>query len=150
MDARSNITQLPADRLDRGLPKKRNRGTRPTRAKAPLLTLDQLDQRTAAANYFTQLAAAIEGDLGGRDQLSAIELTLVEAYVGAAVTLQHLNTKLALGQEIDLSQHAQCVSAMVRVASRLGLSRRSKDIGPTLGDLMKADLLEHQEQRDGD
>jgi hypothetical protein len=40
-------------------------------------------------------------------------------FAGAAVTLQHLNTQLALGQPIDLSQHAQAVSAMVRGASRL-------------------------------
>ena len=32
---------------------------------------------------------------------------------------------VALGQPIDLSQHAQAVSAMVRVASRLGLQRRA-------------------------
>jgi hypothetical protein len=38
--------------------------------------------------------------------------------------LQHLNTQLALGQPIDLSQHAQAVSAMVRVGSRFGLQRR--------------------------
>jgi hypothetical protein len=43
-------------------------------------------------------------------------------------TLHHLNTKLALGEEIDLGQHAQAVSAMVRVASRLGLQRRAKDV----------------------
>ena len=47
---------------------------------------------------------------------------------GAAVTLQHLNTQLALGQPIDLSQHAQAVSAKVRVASRLGLQRRARDV----------------------
>jgi len=35
-----------------------------------------------------------------------------------------LNTQLALGQPIDLSQHAQAVSAMVRVGSRFGLQRR--------------------------
>ena len=47
---------------------------------------------------------------------------------GAAVTLQHLNAQLALGQPIDLSQHAQAVSAKVRVASRLGLQRRARDV----------------------
>ena len=97
------------------------------RTKPQLLTREQLDGRTNAAKYFDALASRIEADLGGHDQLSAIELTLVEAYVGAAVSLQNLNTRLALGQEIDLGQHAQCVSAMVRVASRLGLRRRQKD-----------------------
>ena len=33
-----------------------------------------------------------------------------------------------LGQPIDLSQHAQAVSAMVCVASRLGLQRRARDV----------------------
>jgi hypothetical protein len=53
---------------------------------------------------------------------------LVEGFAGAAVTLQHLNTQLALGQPIDLFQHAQAVSAMVRVASRLGLQPRARDV----------------------
>ena len=84
--------------------------------------------------------ADIENDLAGRDQLSTIERALIEAFAGAAVTLQHLNTKLALGQEIDLSQHAQCVGAMVRVASRLGLSRRARQVdGLTLSDLVRLD-----------
>ena len=71
--------------------------------------------RTSAAKAFDRLVADI--DLGGSDRLSAIERTLVEGFAGTAVTLQHLNTQLALGQPIDLSQHAQAVSAMVRVAT---------------------------------
>jgi len=34
------------------------------------------------------------------------------------------------GEEINLARHAQAVSAMVRVASRLGLQRRQKEILP--------------------
>jgi hypothetical protein len=48
-------------------------------------------------------------------------LAALVRFAGAAVTLQHLNTQLALGRPIDLSQDAQAVSA---VASRLGLQRR--------------------------
>ena len=66
----------------------------------PLLTRAQLDGRTSAAKAFDKLVADIEADLGGRDQLSTIQLVLIEAFAGAAVTLQHLNTRLALGQEI--------------------------------------------------
>ena len=97
----------------------------------------RLDGRTNAAKVFDRLVSDIEADLAGRDQLSAIERQLVEAFVGAAVTLQHLNTQLALGQQIDVSQHAQCVGAMVRVATRLGLSRRARDISPTLSDILR-------------
>jgi hypothetical protein len=88
--------------------KKSRHATRPQ-----LLTRDQLDGRTNAAKVFDRLVLDIEIDLGGHDQLSTIERALVEAFAGACVTLQHLNTQLALGQTIDLAQHAQAVSAMV-------------------------------------
>ena len=115
MDAHSDTDELSVARLAKGLPKKR--GTRPTRAANPLLTRDQLDGRTAAAKFFDRMVADIEADLAGRDQLSTIEHALIEAFAGACVTLQNLNTRLALGEAIDLSAHAQCVSAMVRVAA---------------------------------
>jgi hypothetical protein len=98
--------------------------------KPPLLTRDVLDGRTAVAKAFDKLAGDIHSDLGGRDQLSAIELALVEAFVGASVTLDQLNAKLLLGEKIDLSQHAQASNAMVRIASRLGLRRRPRDVTP--------------------
>jgi hypothetical protein len=90
----------------------------------------QLDGRTNAAKVFDRLVSGIEADLG--HDLTTIQRALVEAFAGAAVTLFNLNTRLALGEQIDVSQHAQCVGAMVRVASRLGLSRHQKDISPTL------------------
>jgi hypothetical protein len=113
----------------------RRRSKKATRPQ--LLMRSRLDGRTNAAKVFDRLVSDIEADLAGRDQLSAIERQLVEAFVGAAVTLQHLNTQLALGQQIDVSQHAQCVGAMVRVATRLGLSRRARDISPTLSDILR-------------
>ena len=57
-------------------------------------------------------------------------LALIEALSGSYVLLDNLNTRLLLGQEIDLSEHAATVSAIVRVSSRLGLRRRAKDITP--------------------
>jgi hypothetical protein len=115
--------------------RKLHRATRPQ-----LLTRDRLDGRTNAAKVFDRLVVDIEADLGGHDQLSTIERALVEAFAGACVTLHHLNTKLALGEEIDLGQHAQAVSAMVRVASRLGLRRRTRDVTPP----SVADYLAHK------
>jgi hypothetical protein len=131
MEAASDIAPSAVAPLESGSVKPRKqkyRGSRPQKAKKPLLTRDVLDGRTQAAKYFDDLTNAIENDLGGHDQLSAIEQTLVQGYVGACVTLQHLNVQLALGQKIDLGEHAQCCSAMVRIASRLGLSRRAKPV----------------------
>jgi hypothetical protein len=125
------IGSCPLDTTAKPVRRRSKRATKPQ-----LLMRSRLDGRTNAAKYFDQLVSDIESDLN-RDQLSAIERQLVEAFAGAAVTLQHLNTQLALGQQIDVSQHAQCVGAMVRVATRLGLSRRSRDIGPTLSDILR-------------
>ena len=111
------------------------------------LTRSALDGRTAAAKLFDKLAAEIEIDLGGRNQLSTIERALIEAFVGSCVSLQNLNAKLALCQTIDLSEHASVVSAMVRVASRLGLQRRQKDVSPNLDDIA-AEIAANKEQRE--
>jgi hypothetical protein len=127
METHRDTAQLPPACSPECLAKRRrqHKATRPQ-----LLTRAQLDGRTSAAKAFDKLVADIETDLGGRDQLSTIQFVLIEAFAGVAVTLQHLNTRLALGQEIDLGQHAQAVSAMVRVASRLGLQRRAREIIP--------------------
>ena len=74
-------------------------------------------------------------DLGGRDQLSTIELTLIEGFVGSAIVMSDLNTRLALGQTIDFVNHSAAVSAMVRVASRLGIHRRTKDVTRSWDDI---------------
>ena len=141
METNPDTARLPSACSPEGLAKRRrqHRSTRPQ-----LLNRAQLDGRTSAAKAFDKLVADIEADLGGRDQLSTIERALVEAFAGAAVTLQHLNTRLALGQEIDLGQYAQTVSAMVRVASRLGLRRRARDLTPTLSDLLREDQARQQ------
>jgi hypothetical protein len=123
---------------DKSAKKRRKKSRRTTRPQ--LFTRDQLDGRTNAAKLLDRLVVDIEADLGGHAALSTIERALVESFAGAYVTLQHLNTQLALGQTIDLAQHAQAVSAMVRVASRLGLQRRSVDITPP----SVAEYLEHK------
>jgi hypothetical protein len=102
---------------------------RPHRRSRPqLLTARDLDKRSNAYKAFTQMVADIEADLGGRDALSTIERTMVAAYVGAAITLQHFNTQLALGQQIDLTQLASAASVLVRIGGRLGLKRRARDV----------------------
>ena len=93
-----------------------------------LVTRDQLDGRSTAAREFNRLAAEIQNDLGGADRLSAVERNLVEAYVGSCLTMQALNVKLVMGQQIDHGLHALVAGAMVRIASRLGLQRRPKPV----------------------
>jgi hypothetical protein len=138
MEPQQNTTQLPTACLSdaSAKPAKRRRLDK-KRTRPQLLTRAELDGRTNAAKAFDQLIADIESDLGGADRLSTIERELIEGFAGAAIKMRHLNTQLVLGQEIDLSEHAQAVSNMVRVASRLGLQRRMKDVGPSLSDILR-------------
>lgn len=122
MEAHSDTSQSPLDCRFDAHAKRRNK----RRVKPQLLTRDQLDGRTAAAKEFDKLASNIAADLGGYSELTAVEKALIEGFCGAAVVLQSLNTKLALGQAIALADHAAVCSSLVRIAAKIGLSRRSR------------------------
>jgi hypothetical protein len=114
------------------------RSHRATRLQLP--TLSQLDQRTNAAREFSRLVSAIEADLGGRSELSNVELSLVQAFAGASVALQSLNVRLIRDGEqgLDLGLLALLGGALCRIGSRIGLQRRQRDVSPSLSDLFKA------------
>jgi len=128
-----NGAQAALDRPNAGRPKavrKRDGRRRHVATRPQLLDRNRLDKRTNAYKIFDRLVASIEQDLGGRDQLSNIKLSLIEAFAGAYIVVNNLNTRLLLGQQIDLGQHARAVSAMVRVASRLSIERVARDVSP--------------------
>jgi hypothetical protein len=104
--------------------KRRKRADRRRQTKPQLLTRAELDGRTNAAKAFDRLYSAISSDLGG--DLTAVERSLVEGFAGATVVLQSLNTKLALGQQIDLSEYGVVCSSLVRISAKIGLSRRAR------------------------
>jgi hypothetical protein len=103
--------------------RERHRRNRHNRPKYQIPSRVHLDGRTAAAKEFDRLYNAVATDLG--NDLTA-EKALVEGFVGATVVLQSLNTQLALGREIDLAEHSAVCSSMVRIAAKIGLSRRSR------------------------
>jgi len=89
------------------------RARRPHRSVRPkLLNIKGLDRRTAARKAFDALVAEIEHDLGGREQLSAIEKTLMQAYAGSAIVLYDLNARVVLGQEIDVGTHGHAARGL--------------------------------------
>ena len=98
--------------------------------KPQLLTRARLDSRRGAVQAFDRHARAIQNDLGGADQLSAIQLDLIEAFVGEALVMANMNSKILLGQEVDLGLHALVAGAMCRLASRLGVKRVARDVTP--------------------
>jgi hypothetical protein len=98
--------------------------------KPQLLTRDRLDGRRNAVATFDKHAREIQNDLGGYEALSAVQLALVEAFVGESLVMQTMNAKIMLGQEVDLGLHALVAGAMCRLATRLGVKRQARDVTP--------------------
>jgi hypothetical protein len=98
--------------------------------KPQLLTRDRLDGRRNAVATFDKHAREIQRDLGGADQLSAIQLSLIEAFVGESLVMQTMNAQIMLGQSVDLGLHALVAGAMCRLATRLGVKRQARDVTP--------------------
>ena len=104
------------------------------RGKVRLLTRQNLDGRTKASKQFDAIAQGIADDIKGSGELSTIQLHLVEAFAGCAIIINAINAQLLSGGAIDVTEHSQAASTLVRLASRLGLHRRRRDAN---------DLTEH-------
>ena len=75
-------------------------------------------------------------DQGGLDRLSETRVQLIRRFAAAACLAEQLEARLVRGDQIDIQEHSLLVSTMVRVAQRLGVDRRAKNITPTLGDYL--------------
>ena len=97
-----------------------------------------------------ELLAAHISDLGGYDNISEAEHALAKR---AAVLICELERReAAFAQAGAASDEAlviyqTTVNTLRRTLESLGLRRRAKDIGPTLGDIIRADHLAQREQQ---
>jgi len=101
----------------------------PVRApKARLVSLDQIDRRTKAAQLALEAKEAIIADLGGIDQLSTLERLACEHAALASAVVADSYTRWLKGEQIALAELATVQNAFLRVAGSLGFSRRAKDV----------------------
>jgi hypothetical protein len=81
-------------------------------------------------------------DLGGEDNTSAAERSIIRRAAVLTTELERLEVKFALAgeasaDEIDL--YARVSGNLRRLLEAVGLQRRAKEVGPTLTDLIRAD-----------
>jgi hypothetical protein len=132
-DAAPNSSADPAP-VERRSSKQRSRMTNGT------ALLPDIDGRSAIARRFKDITSAILADQGGADQCAESRLQLVRRFAAAAVLAEQLESRLANGEQIDIQEHALLCSTLARLASRIGLERRARDV-TTLADY----LQRHQE-----
>jgi hypothetical protein len=53
------------------------------------------------------------------------------------VLAENMEAKLAMGEAIDLSEHALISSTLVRLVTRLGIDRQAKDISSSLSEYLR-------------
>jgi len=134
------------------------RRSRTRQGKARLLTLECLDQRTAAYHAAVALIASLTSDLGGDDQLSAGERELIRRAALCGAILADFEARWVAGQEVALADYLSAVNVQRRVLATLGLRRRPRDVRvPSLEEIvtnlersfgLPVDLIEQEEEED--
>ena len=92
-----------------------------------LLTMENLDHRSKSALLFNKLVRGIRTDLG--EDLTTIEEALVNSFAAATLLMTDTTARILTGTEVDLVSLAQIARVQYALASKLGLSRRLKDVG---------------------
>lgn len=110
-------------------------GSRPSRpdrpAKARFLTAKDLDGRTRAAVRVRALTAAFLADLGVA-RASAAQQALAERGAVLLALIEDAETRMALGEPVDLGSHRAAIAELRRVLLALGspgLDRRAVNKG---------------------
>jgi hypothetical protein len=105
--------------------------------------LPGIDGRSAWVRRAKDIIAAHLSDMGGEDNTSAAERSIIRRASVLTVELERLEAKFALAGEAntaDLDVYARMAGNLRRLLEAVGLQRRPRDVGPTLGELMREDV----------
>lgn len=95
--------------------------------------LESLDGRLSLARDLRERFSAVCEDLGGRDQLSYMQRSLVERGLWLEYWLSQQEKELASGQPFDVGRWVQAANSLQGIYSKLGLQRQARDV-PTLAE----------------
>jgi hypothetical protein len=100
--------------------------------------LPNTDGRSFVVRRYRDITDAIFVDQGGEDRCSESRKQLIRRFAAAAVIAEQMEARLANGEVINITEHAQLSSTLVRIAQRIGINRRLRDITPALPDYLDA------------
>jgi hypothetical protein len=91
--------------------------------------LDQIDGRSVMYRRFKDVVSAILVDLGGPDNITEVKLGLVRRYAALIALAEGFEQRMGRGEAVPVGEYVLIASALVRLATRIGLSRIARDIG---------------------
>ena len=106
--------------------------------KVRLLSLHDLDRRTAAYQRTVALIDAIEADAGGHDQLTTGQRQIVQRIALTCALAEHLEARWLSGEEIDPTIYCTLANAQKRLLELVGLRRVPRDVAPSLTDYLRS------------
>lgn len=100
--------------------------------------LPNCDQRSAIARRYRDVINAILVDQAGIDGCSEARRQLIRRFAAVSVLAEQLESRLVSGEQIDINEHATLSSTLVRLAQRIGIDRRMRDVTPSLSEYLRS------------
>ena len=94
--------------------------------------LPGVDGRSLVARRYRDITSAVIADQGGLARMSEARQQLIRRFAAAAVIAEQIEAKLANGEAVNIQEHALLSSTLTRLASRIGIDRRMRNITPSL------------------
>jgi hypothetical protein len=133
MDMRQNTAETITDSSTDHL-----RATVASRCR-PGQLLPGIDGRSAWTRRCRDVLAA---HLSDTPDASAAERSIIRRASVLTVELERMERQFALNEQAspdELDAYQRCANSLRRLLEAVGLQRRARDVGPSLGDLLRAD-----------
>ena len=99
--------------------------------------LPGVDGRSLIARRYRDIVAALVSDAGNPAHMSEARMQLCWRFAALSVQAEALEAQMVGGLPVDLSVHTQISSTLVRIASRLGIERRARNVVPSIADYIE-------------
>lgn len=134
LDARKSASRRPVD--DPSVAPRKGR-SKITNGK---VLIAGVDQRSPWVRRAKDVIAAHIADLGGVDNTSAAERSIIRRASTLTVELERMETAFATAGEaspLDLEVYQRCANSLRRLLEAVGLQRRPRDVTPSLDEYLR-------------
>jgi len=111
-----------------------------------------VDRRSSWARRMRDLLSEHIADLGGENNTSAAERSIIRRVATISTELELLERKFvdANGARAeDLQMYISAANSLRRLLEAVGLQRRARDVTPSLNDIMREEMPQEETPQDG-
>jgi hypothetical protein len=132
----ADANNAPAQSNGAASKKRRRRTWRPSTSKTRLRTLDELDQRTHAAQRAKLTVSGLVSDLGGTEQVTVSQHQLITRAAVLSAYIEDVEVAWLRKEPVEEGTWFAAINALRRCLVSLGLERRARDC-TSLGTILR-------------